>query len=1233
MAPVQKMPKDEFKKQMDIVYSLLSMLNSDPSMSPNSFRLLGGNNSSSSGKELKVNCKVLEAVMRLTFEEKYKQSICNLEGLEAIAAILMDTSLKLNGKACTEKVSKTLRLTCMALTNLTFGDAHNKNTVCSIEGFVPALVKLLAEGSEDVRKVVAGVVRNISWKADAASKKILRESGMVFALLKCSMESERESSLKCLLNALWNVSSHSADNKADICEYSHSLEFIVSLLGQSETIIENGGGILKNISSHIAVNDQCRQILRKHKCLEILLGHLQLSNMVVVANACGTLWNLSARCSEDQQSLWKLGAVGLLGNLVNSEDKSISVGSSAALKNLLLFKTNSSSLFSSCSSSPSDDKNKETAYWHDNKHTRFKEKEADTSTINSYQPINFTKPFSSNMTESNNHQIKEIFQNDMKSENQYYGLDESADEMIDFSTKYKEICLGSNNDDQLLDSSKPLYSPSDQPKLYCTEDTPENYSEINAPTSYNINHLDTSMGFVLTTTSSHVDSKLFDKPQKTILMTHKSSGSSENSSHPNSGQKSVTFSETNQTPMMFSRTTSMGSVNSLEAPSVHSSVSSVYSHRPSGVVSPSELPDSPGETMPPSPREAKHCSVLKEDKTGVTRDDNGNTDDVNDLDFSDNENDELLEEVIQAAMPGCKNQKKEIKKPEYIPNKFKITEAPKAMYEEDTLKCYRSEGTPLTFSRNDSLSSLGSKESPQRPNNYSLTTLHPKVTKFIVNHDRYFKPSNLTSTPSTKTIPILEDQVLKYEVEGTPDKMPPLSFDDVDDLPDDTKPFNYLTSPTQQTITTTQALTTIQTPCIEALKLLDDSDSSVSFNSSDVDSSPNDNKLLQECIASGLPKNKKRKHKRFLFDYDQLKKKTEEVKCSKDDGGLKAHDLSRVAYSEDDDYPLSGPSTEANNTVIYRGLLLNGEDNDNGGGEDGEVMVNGCEANLVIENGVHGVDNGKKNGAVVNGEKVGEYDGHDDNVMAVNNGKDDGMLVVEDGDAEDDGVVVYNKEDDGVVVNDEENINYNKKVEKGDGSVINYIANNASNNESLEITLQVQDHNELSNNIKETSENPLNHTTTFVVNNEFGGHSLRRVVSKGGEVDELGDGASEEGAMGLVGGSNGNRDGIETVSNDFEVASTASDGKYFTDNSSRCTDEYDFLNIVSDFYEKTCIQEMEDTRYKFKTNSPITSSISDGNIKNSRDQEWLETKEKRHSKSKIFNFLKKSLRRKKKSPT
>ena len=66
----------------------------------------------------------------------------------------------------------------------------------------------------------------------------------------------------------------------------------------------------------------------------------------------------------------------------------------------------------------------------------------------------------------------------------------------------------------------------------------------------------------------------------------------------------MTFDETHQveeTPLMFSRCSSLGSLSSFDTQSVHSSLVSEHSRRASQVVSPSELPDSPSETMPPSP--------------------------------------------------------------------------------------------------------------------------------------------------------------------------------------------------------------------------------------------------------------------------------------------------------------------------------------------------------------------------------------------------------------------------------------------------------------------------------------------------------------------------------------------------------------------------------------------------------------------------------------------------------
>ncbi|XP_046687873.1 adenomatous polyposis coli protein-like [Homalodisca vitripennis] len=63
--------------------------------------------------------------------------------------------------------------------------------------------------------------------------------------------------------------------------------------------------------------------------------------------------------------------------------------------------------------------------------------------------------------------------------------------------------------------------------------------------------------------------------------------------------KVVTF----ETPLMFSRCSSLGSLSSCEPPDDRSSVVSEFSRMTSGMVSPSELPDSPTQTVPPSP----HC--------------------------------------------------------------------------------------------------------------------------------------------------------------------------------------------------------------------------------------------------------------------------------------------------------------------------------------------------------------------------------------------------------------------------------------------------------------------------------------------------------------------------------------------------------------------------------------------------------------------------------------------------
>ncbi|KAG8454581.1 hypothetical protein GDO86_000990 [Hymenochirus boettgeri] len=284
-------------------------------------------------------CQSSCAVMKLSFDEEYRRAMNELGGLQAIAELL-EVDYQMH-RMTDDPLSLALRRYAgMALTNLTFGDVVNKATLCSRRGCMQAIVAHLASESEELQQVASSILRNLSWRADINSKKILREVGSVMSLMQCALRATKESTLKSVLSALWNLSAHSTENKASVCSVDGSLGFLVSTLtykcqSNSLSIIESGGGILRNVSSLIATCDDYRKTLRDHNCLQTLLQHLKSHSLTIVSNACGTLWNLSARCPQDQELLWDLGGVSMLRNLIHSKHKMIAMGSAAALRNLL----------------------------------------------------------------------------------------------------------------------------------------------------------------------------------------------------------------------------------------------------------------------------------------------------------------------------------------------------------------------------------------------------------------------------------------------------------------------------------------------------------------------------------------------------------------------------------------------------------------------------------------------------------------------------------------------------------------------------------------------------------------------------------------------------------------------------------------------------------------------------------------------------------------------------------
>ncbi|NWW83457.1 APCL protein, partial [Climacteris rufus] len=308
-------------------------------------------------------CQATCAIMKLSFDEEYRRAMNELGGLQAVAELLqVDYEMH---KMTNDPLNLALRRYAgMALTNLTFGDVVNKATLCSRRGCMEAIVAQLGSDSEELHQVGAGgapggggtvlvptlpalplqvvssILRNLSWRADINSKKVLREVGSVTGLTRCALHAGKESTLKSVLSALWNLSAHSTENKAAICGVEGALGFLVSTLtykcqSNSLAIIESGGGILRNVSSLVATREDYRQVLRDHNCLQTLLQHLRSHSLTIVSNACGTLWNLSARSPRDQELLWDLGAVSMLRNLIHSKHKMIAMGSAAALRNLL----------------------------------------------------------------------------------------------------------------------------------------------------------------------------------------------------------------------------------------------------------------------------------------------------------------------------------------------------------------------------------------------------------------------------------------------------------------------------------------------------------------------------------------------------------------------------------------------------------------------------------------------------------------------------------------------------------------------------------------------------------------------------------------------------------------------------------------------------------------------------------------------------------------------------------
>lgn len=603
--------------------------------------------------------------------------MCQLGALQTIST-LIQLDHTVHGSSTDPNCVTMRRYAGMILTNLTFGDGNNKALLCSNKGFMRALVDQINSNSDELVQVTASVIRNLSWRADAYMKEVLNSIGTVRTLTLAAMKCSLENTLKALLSALWNLSNHCAKNKAEFCEIDGAIDFLIDMLcyeaaSRTTSVIENAGGILRNISTYIALNDECRVILRKKQCLSILLQQLKSPSLTVVSNACGTLGNLAAHCVEDQTFLRENGAIPMLRSLIHSKHKMISTGSTIALRHLLACKSNVTQMDNLDSVAkmmdlkelPTLNIRKQRAleqelnlssenYKTDDKSPTSKDDKSKDFTVSSKEKVNRTNDLKVQDIESDDEEAPtnfSKFDDDQESAQTEY-QETNLDQITDYSIRYAEN--QSDSEEEVVKPANPV-SSDDTIKSYNTEGTPHavlsgaasmtdlrkeklkenvkptegkkvkekhsaNASGLQSPekaTNYTTIYCveGTPGNFSRNDSSSDLEENAVheskvDKPgsskEATKCQPQPMTRRDFNTEKEAATTKSVTFgSLAEETPLMFSRTSSMGSLSSADHASAHfddkSSVVSDFSRLASGIISPSELPDSPTQSVPQSP--------------------------------------------------------------------------------------------------------------------------------------------------------------------------------------------------------------------------------------------------------------------------------------------------------------------------------------------------------------------------------------------------------------------------------------------------------------------------------------------------------------------------------------------------------------------------------------------------------------------------------------------------------
>lgn len=239
---------------------------------------------------------------------------------------------------------------CTILCNLLVNNPAAKTELAQTQNFLAIIKKQLASPLEELVRVSAVLLQNLSFRVDNVVKSELSDANVIPAIVQAASVAQMKPTVVALTGALWNMSAHSSEtyesnNRATLCSSPGGIQLIVNLLDiggddkNSQKILDNTAGVLQNISSHIVRHTPLLINARRLKIYPVMARCLRRRNAgSMLRSVVAALSNFAAGMAEDKEAIRITGIVPLLEDILSKSsqysDPKIGVYARLALSNL-----------------------------------------------------------------------------------------------------------------------------------------------------------------------------------------------------------------------------------------------------------------------------------------------------------------------------------------------------------------------------------------------------------------------------------------------------------------------------------------------------------------------------------------------------------------------------------------------------------------------------------------------------------------------------------------------------------------------------------------------------------------------------------------------------------------------------------------------------------------------------------------------------------------------------------